>query len=195
MAARILIIQGHPDCGSRHLCHALAQAYADGARGAGHTVETVEPGLIDFPLLRSAEEWQHGGVPATLVPSQHAIRRATHLVLVYPLWLGEMPALLKGYLEQVARPGFAIATERRNPLRAGLLGGRSARVIVTMGMPAALYRWFYRAHSLKALQRNILGFAGIKPVRTSVVGGAGSLTPQQVERWCGHLRQLGAAAR
>jgi len=195
MAARILIIQGHPDCGGRHLCHALAQAYADGAQGAGHTVETIRPGLIDFPLLRSADEWQHGSVPASLAPAQQAIRLATHLVLVYPLWLGEMPALLKAFLEQVARPGFAIAAESRNPLKAGLLGGRSARVIVTMGMPAVLYRLFYRAHSLKALQRNILGFAGIKPVRTSVVGGAGALTPQQVERWCDHLRQLGAAAR
>lgn len=195
MAARILIIQGHPDCGHQHLCHTLAHAYADGARGAGHAVETVEPGLIDFPLLRSAEEWQHGSVPDALAPVQHAIREATHLVLVYPLWLGEMPALLKGFLEQVARPGFAIAAESRNPLKAGLLGGRSARVIVTMGMPAAIYRWFYRAHSLKALQRNILGFAGITPVRTSIVGGAASLTPQQVERWCTHLRQLGAAAR
>jgi putative NADPH-quinone reductase len=195
MVQRILLIQGHPDCGTRHLCHVLAQAYADGGRGAGHTVETVEPGLIDFPLLRSAGEWEHGTVPASLAPVQQAIRQATHLVLVYPLWLGEMPALLKAFLEQVARPGFAIAANSRNPLRAGLLGGRSARVIVTMGMPAPLYRWFYRAHSLRALQRNILGFAGIRPVRTSMVGGAASLTPQQVERWCAHLRQLGAAAR
>jgi len=195
MAARVLIIQGHPDCGSRHLCHALAQAYAGGAQGAGHTVDTIEPALIDFPLLRSSEEWQRGSVPASLAPAQQAIAQATHLVLVYPLWLGEMPALFKGFLEQVARPGFAIAAESRNPLKAGLLGGRSARVIVTMGMPAVLYRWFYRAHSLKALQRNILGFAGIKPVRTSVVGGAGALTPRQVERWCEHLRRLGAAAR
>lgn len=195
MAARILIIQGHPDCGTRHLCHALAEAYADGARGVGHSVETVEPGLLDFPLLRSADEWQHGRVPDALAPVQLAIREATHLVLIYPLWLGEMPALLKAFLEQVARPGFAIAAEGRHRLRPGLLGGRSARVIVTMGMPAALYRWFYRAHSLKALQRNILGFAGIGPVRTSLVGGAGSLAPQQVERWCARLRRLGALAR
>lgn len=195
MHRRILIIQGHPDGQARHLCHTLAQAYADGARGAGHQVETIEPALIDFPLLRSADEWQHGAVPGQLQAAQGAIAHANHLVLVYPLWLGEMPALLKGFLEQVARPGFAIATDSRNPLNPGLLGGRSARVVVTMGMPAALYRLFYRAHSLKALQRNILGFAGIKPVRTSLVGGAGDLTPQQVERWCDHLRQLGAAAR
>ena len=195
MNRRILVIQGHPDCHARHLCHVLAHAYADGARGAGHSVETIEPARIDFPLLRSAEEWQHGAVPPALEAAQGAIAHANHLVLIYPLWLGDMPALLKGFLEQVARPGFAIEAEARNPLHAGLLGGRSARVIVTMGMPATLYRVFYRAHSLKALQRNILGFAGIKPVRTSVVGGAGALAPQQVERWCGHLRQLGAAAR
>jgi len=195
MSRRILIVQGHPDCHARHLCHVLAQAYADGARGVGHTVETVEPARIAFPLLRSPGDWQHGTVPEQLEAAQAAIAHANHLVLVYPLWLGDMPALLKGFLEQVARPGFAIAPDARNPLHAGLLGGRSARVIVTMGMPAALYRVFYRAHSLKALQRNILGFAGIAPVRTSLVGGAGALTPQRVERWCAHLRQLGAAAR
>ena len=30
-ARRILIIQGHPDASQRHFCHALAQAYAEGA--------------------------------------------------------------------------------------------------------------------------------------------------------------------
>lgn len=195
MSRRILIIQGHPDCQARHLCHALGRAYADGARGAGHAVETIEPARLDFPLLRSADDWQHGAVPTQLEAAQGAIAHANHLVLVYPLWLGEMPALLKAFLEQVARPGFAIAPDSRHPLHAGLLGGRSARVIVTMGMPAAIYRVFYRAHSLKALQRNILGFAGIKPVRTSLVGGAGAMTPQRAERWFEHLRQLGAAAR
>ncbi len=127
--------------------------------------------------------------------AQQALARASHLVLIYPLWLGDMPALLKGFLEQVARPGFAIAAESRNPLKAGLLGGRSARVIVTMGMPAPLYRWFYRAHSLKSLQRYILGFAGIGPVRSTLVGGAAALTPQRAEAWCARLHRLGAAAR
>ena len=195
MDRHILVVQSHPDCGTRHLCHALAQAYVDGARGAGHAVETVEPARLDFPLLHSAREWQQGPVPETLLPAQQALARASHLVLVYPLWLGDMPALLKGFLEQVARPGFAIAADSRNPLRAGLLRGRSARVIVTMGMPAPLYRWFYRAHSLKSLQRNLRGFTGIGPVRSTLVGGAGALPPQLVEAWCARLRRLGAGGR
>lgn len=115
-------------------------------------------------------------------------------MFVYPLWLGDMPALLKGFLEQVARPGFAIDPASRNPMRAGLLTGRSARVVVTMGMPAPVYRWFYGAHSVRLMRRNILGFAGIAPVRVSVVGGAGAMTPAQVGRWCARLRGLGARA-
>lgn len=194
MSKRILIIQGHPDRGHQHLCHALAQAYADGARTAGHSVETIEPGRLDFPLLSDPAQWQDGAVPAALLPAQQAIARADHIVLVYPLWLGDMPAQLKGFLEQVLRPGFAIARAPANPLKAGLLGGRSARVIVTMGMPGLFYRWVYRAHTLRALRRNILQFVGIAPVKATVVGMAASMPPERFVRWTARLGRLGAHA-
>ncbi|MEH6435991.1 NAD(P)H-dependent oxidoreductase [Massilia sp. DD77] len=191
MSKHILIIQGHPDSARQHLCHALAEAYADGARAAGNSVETVEPARIGFALLTDAAQWQHGDVPPPLRPAQEAIARAAHIVLIYPLWLGDMPALLKGFLEQVLRPGFAIARTPANPLKAGLLGGRSARVIVTMGMPSLVYRAFYRAHSLRSLRRNILHFVGIAPVSTTIVGGAGAMPPERAARWCARLRRLG----
>jgi putative NADPH-quinone reductase len=194
MNKHILIIQGHPDRSRQHLCHALADAYADGARAAGHSVEIIEPARLDFPLLDDAAQWQDGTAPASLLPVQEAITRAGHIVLVYPLWLGDMPALLKGFLEQVLRPGFAIRRNPANPLKAGLLGGRSARVVVTMGMPSLVYRAFYRAHSLRALRRNILHFVGIAPVSVSIVGGAGEMAPERAARWCERLRRLGARA-
>jgi putative NADPH-quinone reductase len=195
MGRHILIIQGHPDRQQQHLCHALADAYRAGAQAAGHTVATLEPARFDFPLLSNAEDWQHGPVPPALEPAQQAIKEASHLVFIYPLWLGEMPALLKGFLEQVARPGFALDPASRNPLRSGLLQGRSARIIVTMGMPALVYRWFYRAHSLKCLKRNILGFSGIRPVHATLVGRAAAMAPEQVARWDRTMRKLGAGAR
>ncbi|WP_020653170.1 NAD(P)H-dependent oxidoreductase [Massilia niastensis] len=194
MGTHILIIQGHPDFGASHLCHALAAAYAEGALAAGHTVETVEPARLSFPLLASASEWQEGTVPPGLLPAQQAFGRAGHIVLVYPLWLGDMPALLKGFLEQVLRPGFALTVSPRNPLKSGMLGGRSARVIVTMGMPAFVYRWFFRSHSVKSLKRNILNFVGIAPVATTIIGVTG-MTPARVERWCTHMRRLGVQAK
>ena len=40
--------------------------------------------------------------------SAHHCLGVEHLVIVFPLWLGDMPAVLKGFFEQVLRPGFAI---------------------------------------------------------------------------------------
>jgi len=191
--SRILILQGHPDPDPGHFGHALASAYAEAARAAGHTVETVTVATLDFPLLRSPQEWQHGVLPAALRPVQDAITRAEHLVLFFPLWLGGMPALLKGLLEQVLRPGFAF-TYRPRGFPVMHLKGKSARVIVTMGMPALVYRWFYRAHGVKALKRNILGFVGYRPVRDTIVGGLGSRSPDSIKAALADARALGRQA-
>jgi putative NADPH-quinone reductase len=143
-------------------------------------------------LLQSQHEWQHGALPAALEPAQEAIQWAQHLVLFFPLWLGGMPALLKGFLEQVARPGFALGAPSEHGLPAKLLSGRSARVVVTMGMPAAVYRWYFRAHSLKALERNILGFVGIAPIHETLIGSVEGLSEAERAKW---LQRLGALGR
>ena len=165
-STRILIIQGHPDPDKRHLCHGLADAYAEGAAEAGHAVRRTEIAALDFALLRSQKAWEHGELPGGLAVAQDDIKWASHIVIVFPLWLGGMPALLKGFLEQVARPGFAFLREGGSTAftKKGLTG-RSARVVVTMGMPVLVYRWYFLAHSLKSLERNILGFVGISPIR------------------------------
>ncbi len=191
MPRRILLIQGHPDAGQPHLGHALADAYALGARDGGHELRSVEVARLDFPLLRSQAEWQHGPLPPALLPAQQAIAWAEHLVLFFPLWLGDMPALLKGFLEQVARPDFAFRSEGGNPFARKALGGRSARLVVTMGMPALLYRFYFRAHSVKSLERNILGFVGMAPVRETLIGQVDSLGEAGSEKWLLELRRLG----
>ncbi len=194
MSSRILIIQGHPDASVTHLCHALARQYREGAESAGHEVREINVAQLDFPLLRSKHEWEKGELPDSLVQAQASIGWAQHIVLFFPLWLGEMPALLKGFLEQVARPGFAFTYDADNPFGRKGLKGRSARVVVTMGMPAVVYRYFYRAHSLKSLERNILGFIGIAPIRATLVGMVESLDEATAKRWCKKLRALGRDA-
>jgi len=137
---RILILQGHPDTRARHLCHALEDAYAAGAEAAGHTVRRVNVAALDFPLLRSQAEWEHGVLPAVLAPAQANIAWAQHLVLLFPLWLGDMPAVLKGFLEQVARPGFAFTPEKGNPFGGkGLTGGifHGAALTLALGVVSA----------------------------------------------------------
>lgn len=189
---RILIIQGHPDPAGRHFGHALADAYADGATAAGHELRRCEVALLDFPLLRSQAEW-HGAVPPALAPVQRDILWAQHLVWFFPLWMGGMPALLKGFIEQVARPGFAVGAGE-NPMTNKRLAGRSARLVVTMGMPALVYRYYFRAHSLKALERNILGMTGIAPIHETLIGLVEGPDPKVRAGWLEKLRALGREA-
>ena len=195
MPSQVLLIQGHPDPNGGHLCHALAQAYADGASEGGHSVRTLDVARLDFPLLRSQHAWTHEPLPPALAPAQEAIRWADHIVFFFPLWLGGMPALLKGFLEQIAREGFAFAKEAGNPMGHKLLKGRSARLVVTMGMPAPLYRYYFRAHSIKALERNILGFVGIAPIDETLIGLVEAMDDKTRTKWFQKLRELGRQAR
>jgi putative NADPH-quinone reductase len=187
---RITIVDGHPDPSDERLCHALARAYAEGARGAGHDVRLVMLATLDFPLLRSAADWERSSLAPALKDAQEAIGWAEHLLFVHPLWLGEMPALLKGFLEQVLRPGFAIQRGART-LRPGLLNGRSAHVVITMGMPAPVYRWWFRSHGLRSFEWNILRFVGIHPVHKTLIGNVAASSPAALGKWLEHMRGLG----
>ena len=63
-----------------------------------------------------------------------------------------------------------------------------------MGMPALVYRWYFRAHSVKSLERNILGFVGIAPVHETLIGMTGNMKPLEAAKWLDKLERLGAKA-
>jgi putative NADPH-quinone reductase len=193
LAKRIVIIDGHPDPAGGHLCDALAEAYAEGAVAAGHGVERVQIATLDFPMLRTQDEFQHGPVPDALGAANAAILAADHILFVFPLWLGTMPALLKAFLEQVFRPRSAFAYgEGGFPKK--LLSGKSARLVVTMGMPAFIYRWYFGAHAVKGMERNILNFVGIKPVRETLLGNVEGVDEPTRKGWLAMMRELGGRA-
>lgn len=195
MPKRILIIQGHPDAGARHFGHALADEYAKGAEDGGHEVRRIEVAKLEFPLLRTKEEFEKGTPPIPVAQAQDSIRWADHLVILYPLWHGSMPALLKGFVEQVFRPGFGAEYQKSGGLPKKLLTGKSARIVVTMGMPAFVYRWIFFAHSLKSLKRNILSFCGINPIRATLIGNIDGMTDTQRADCLDDARGLGMLAK
>jgi putative NADPH-quinone reductase len=195
MPRKIVVIQGHPDPAGGHFGHALAEAYAAGAAEAGHELCVLPVAQIDFPLLRTRDEFQSGEPPAAIRECQAAIAAADHLVIIHPLWLGSMPALLKGFLEQVFRPGFAFSKPVK-PGRPGakLLKGKSARVVVNMGMPGFAYRWFYGAHAVKSLERNILAFTGFRPIHRTLIGMVEAREDSGRRKRLAEMRRLGRQA-
>ena len=194
MGKQVLLIQGHPDLAPGHLCRSLEEAYARGVREGGHALRRIDVGALDFPLLRSQLDWEQGTLPAGLRQAQDDILWAQHIVIFFPLWLGDMPAILKGFLEQVARPGFAFSAEGKNPFARKGLKGRSGRLVVTMGMPAIVYRVYFRAHSVKSFRRNVLGFVGIAPVGDTLIGMTGNMKPRLAARWLDRMQALGRGA-
>ena len=114
-------------------------------------------------------------------------------MVIFPLWLGDMPAVLKAFFEQALRPGFAFSY-RPSGFPIKHLGGRSAHIIVTMGMPALVYRWYFCAHGLKNLKRNILRFVGYAPVRDTIIGRVGTRSRRSIARSLEAVKSLGRQA-
>jgi len=191
MIRKVCIIQGHPHGTGRHLCHSLADAYGAGAKSAGAKVSWIDVGAMDVPMLRNPADFMTPPGAAFLA-AQEAVKACDHLVVVYPIWLGAMPAVLKAFFEQLCRSNFAITTGGMKQWPQQMLKGKSARVIVTMGMPAAAYRLLYGAHGVKGFESSILAMAGIRPIRETLIGGVGDLSDDKFKALQDRCRKLGA---
>jgi putative NADPH-quinone reductase len=190
---RVLIIDGHPDPAPGRFCHALAQAYADGAVESGREVRRINVANEDFGFIRSASQF---GLPPDsefILRSQADFRWAEHIVIVFPLWLGATPALLKAFIEQVARGGLIAEADRLG--WSSRLGGRSGRIIVTTGMSAWAYRWIFLAQGVASMKRSIFHFAGIRPLRICYFGDMASALRDTQELRLAHVAALGRQGR
>lgn len=191
MAKRILILHGHPDADPERFGFALASAYAEAALSAGHLVRRINLADIDTPFLTTQAQFD-GPPAAPFVAIQQDILWAEHLVILFPLWMGAVPAKLKALLEQVFCGGFGLAPSPKGPV--AQLKGRSARLIVTMGMPALVFRLVFGAHGLLALDKGMLRLAGLSPIRKSVIGDVEAERPNTRRRWLDRMRRYGKAA-
>ena len=87
-------------------------------------------------------------------------------------------------------PGVALEDHERG-FPKGLLAGRSARLIVTMGMLALIYRWYLRVHGARGLERSVLKFDGMKPVRETLLGMVDAASDAKRRRWLNRMRDYG----
>lgn len=189
MGKRILLILGHPS--TKSFCAALAERYAQSALDAGHEVRQLRLGEMVFdPVLRDGYQ-QIQTLEDDLNAAQSDILWAEHLTLVYPIWWGGIPALLKGFFDRVLLPGFAFKYRKGKAFPDKLLNGRTAHLLVTMDTPPWYYRLIYRMPGLHEVRKTTLEFCGIKPLRTLTFGPVLGSTDQQRRSW---LQQAQAIA-
>ncbi len=190
---RVCIIQGHPTAGGGHFCHALAEAYSQSATTAGHEVRTLCVAEMDFLLLRSKEDWDKSPAPdANIVAAQETIRWAEHLLIVHPLWIGAMPALLKGFFEQALRPGFAYGADAKTGMDQAPVGPQRTCGGDDGYAGPYLSLVLRRTRSQESTQN--LALVGIRPRRSILVGMIEAMSDSKRRAWLDHLRALGRRA-
>lgn len=121
---RHVVILSHPESGSFN--HAIATAYCDAVRWAGQEVVLRDLYAIGFdPVLKATEKPgpRHPHPLRDVADELEIIRRSDVFVLIYPIWFGSAPAMLKGYVDRVLGAGV-VPEAVKDGKPTGLLGGK-----------------------------------------------------------------------
>lgn len=189
---KIAIIIGHPQ--QQTFSDALAEAYERGAKAAGHEVKRIALATLDFdPILRGGYRFEQPLEP-DLQAAYDWMVESDHWVIVFPLWLGDMPAILKGFLERVLQPDLIRRQGTEHAMNFRIFRNKSARILMTMGMPTLFYRLWYGASTIRLMKRNILHFIGVKPVRETLFGMVADVSPDKRLQWLKDVEALGTSA-
>jgi len=183
---KTLLILGHPLKDS--FCAALGESYIKGAKAKGHEIKTLHLGDLKFdPILENGYKKEQPLEP-DLQEAQELISWADHIVLAYPIWWGNLPALLKGFFDRIFLPGFAFKFTGGGKWKK-LLKGKTARLLITMDSPPLLHILYFRNPSVKAM-RATLGFCGIKQ-KVSYFGSIRYSDDTKKKKWLKKAERLG----
>lgn len=160
---KIYLLLGHPDRESFN--GRLADAYYTRAVESGHEVRLQRLGDMRFdPILWKGYKVVQDLEP-DLIQAQQNIFWCDRWVIIYPMWWGALPALLKGFMDRTLYSGFAYKYHQYDPFWDKLLKGRSAELISTCDAPRWWVWWQYHNSDLRSLKVATLKFCGISPVR------------------------------
>lgn len=100
-------------------------------------------------------------VTYTIKKYQDQLRWADHYSFVFPLWWGQMPAILKGFFDRVFTPGFAF-TDWSDSAE-GLLGDKTTTLYISTGHSNPHYQASGIHDALRCiLQKSVFGQCGIE---------------------------------
>lgn len=189
MPTKIAIVIGHPDPESYNF--ALANAYKTGAEQSGAEIREIVIRDLDFnPNLQFGYR-KRTELEPDLIKAQETLKWADHIVWVYPIWWGSVPAIMKGFLDRVLLPGFAFKKREGSVWWDKYFTGKTARIICTLDQPPWYYRLINGRPSYHAMKKLTMNFIGIKTVRTTTIGPLRLSKDAFREKWLKQVAQLG----
>lgn len=189
MKKKILLINGHPDKESFNF--ALAKAYKDAALVTGAEVREIVIRDLSFNPNLEYGYRKRTELEPDLVQCQDDLMWADHLVWVYPVWWGSVPAIMKGFLDRVLLPGFAFKKREGSLFWDKYFSGKTSRIICTMDQPSWYYKLVNLSPSHFAMKRLTLNFIGIKSVKITAIGPIRLSSDAFREKWLKRVGSLG----
>ncbi|WP_282079506.1 NAD(P)H-dependent oxidoreductase [Aquimarina algiphila] len=189
MNKRIVLIIGHPDKESYN--NALAEAYKKGVQTSGTEIQEIIIRDLEFnPNLQFGYR-KRTELEPDLLNAQKKLKWADHLVWIYPVWWGSVPAIMKGFLDRVLLPGFAFNKRKNSLWWDKSFTGKTARIICTLDQPSWYYKWFYRSPSHNAMKKLTMNFIGVKKVRITTIGPIRLSKEKFRVKWLKKVEKLG----
>jgi len=182
---RVSVILGHPD--PKSFNHAIAQTVVDTLRGMGVEVSFHDLQAEGFdPVLPAAEAARDAALPPLVALHCQEIRQADGLVIIHPNWWGQPPAVLKGWVDRVLRPGVAyefLPGDGGEGVPVGLLRPMTALVLNTANTPAVRELAVFGDPLERIWADCILSFCGVKKVVRRMFGVICTSTDEQRKAW------------
>ena len=162
---KILIITSHPS--SKGFTHKIANAYKKANENRGNHVEILnlydKNNMIDFLEFEDIKEMK---ISTKVKNIQNNISNSDEIVLISPIWWGDVNGIMKNFYDNVISSGFAFKYE--NGKAVGLLKGKTAKMFLTCDGPGFFYKFPFV--TLKTLWKyGRLGFCGIKLTHFQVI--------------------------
>lgn len=192
----ILLVVAHPDPASFN--HAIARAVTAALERLGHEVAFHDLHAEGFDAVLPADEIPRDAALPALVRRHCAeLANADGIVVVHPNWWGQPPAIMKGWIDRVVRPGVAYAFEEGDGgegVPVGLLRVRTAIVFNTSNTPAERERTVFGDPLDAIWKRCVFGLCGVEDVRRRTFTVVVTSTPGERRAWLGEAEEIACAA-
>ena len=189
---KISLILAHPNQGSFN--HAIARTAAQTLAGNGHEVFFHDLYAERFdPILPGPEIPKRAALDPVVAQHCAEIAAADGIVIVHPNWWGQPPAILKGWVDRVIRPGVAyefVEGDTGDGVPFGLLKARTALVLNTSNTPLERELRVF-GDPLETLWKNcIFDLSGVARFARRIFCVIVTSTPEQRAGWLREVEDL-----
>jgi NAD(P)H dehydrogenase (quinone) len=188
----VLVILAHPNRGSFN--RAIADTAVHTLQADGHYVVFHDLYKEKFdPILPDREIPKDACLDETTERHCNELSMADGVVIVHPNWWGQPPAILKGWIDRVIRPGTAYEFKEGDGgegIPVGLLKAKAAIVFNTSNTPKERELDVF-GDPLETLWKNcIFALCGVQNFHRKMYGVVVTSTPDQREKWLRDVREL-----